>query len=387
MYRDLKTGHPLTRLLYVTPELCSQRYFREKLQVVYNQGELARIVIDEAHCISEWGHDFRRDFKLLSWFRDHFPSVPIMCLTATANERVKSDVLSTLGLDKTPERLKTFAMTAFRPNLHIEIRFTKDEDDRRLGDFVSWLRIVRERRKQEPRASELKALGERPENVPGIIYTMSRDECESLASQLRSEGIHARHFHAKLGKDEKEKLLSRWVNDEPGCDVIVATTAFGMGIDKNNVRFVVHWRLPQSFERYYQEAGRAGRDGNAAFCFMYYSREDMERISTFVSRHADRAKGGSGGGKTNAKARMRSLKELVEYCEQTDQCRHAAITTYFGEKESPNCDFACDYHKDPQGLRMRYVKGLADEEWISTQQQLGRFEDGVDDYDKYCWDD
>jgi len=277
IHQDLSTGHPLTRLLYVTPELCSGDFFRKRLMLVHEQKELARIVVDEAHCISEWGHDFRKDFKRLSWFRESFPDVPIMCLTATANDQVRRDVLNTLCLDKTPDKLKIFATTAHRPNLHLEIRFTSDEANDRYDDFVTWLQGVYERRATADRKPELEALGERVDGVPGIIYTISRDECESLAAALRHDGIGARPFHAKLTKETKEETLAKWIANEPGYSIIVATTAFGMGIDKDNVRFVAHWRMPKSFEGYYQEAGRAGRDGNASYCFLYYSREDRDR--------------------------------------------------------------------------------------------------------------
>ncbi|KAJ2980064.1 hypothetical protein NUW58_g7043 [Xylaria curta] len=357
---DLKTGHPRTRLLYVTPEFCASDRFRDQLQIVYDQRELARIAIDEAHCISEWGHDFRRDFKRLSWFRESFPEVPIMCLTATANDQVRNDVLHTLCLDTEPDRLKSFTMTAYRPNLHFEIRFTRDEDDRRLEDFLKWIRGVYERRAQEPRKTELDALGERLDNVPGIIYTISRDECENLAAQLRQEGIGAQPFHARLSKEVKEQTLAKWVSNEPNFDVIVATTAFGMGIDKNNVRFVVHWRLPKSFEGYYQEAGRAGRDGNASYCFLYYSREDRDRVCNLMMRDSK---------SSNWEARALSLKALSEYCENITTCRHKLICSYFGEGDTPACDYACDYHKDEADLQRRFLNGLASEEWVSTQRE------------------
>lgn len=370
IYRDLQTGHPRLRLLYVTPELCAVDRFRERLQVVYKQRELSRIAIDEAHCISEWGHDFRKDFKRLSWFRESFPEVPIMCLTATANVRVRKDVLSTLGLDAEPDRLRMFAMTANRPNLHFEIRFTQDQDDQRMDNFLRWIRGVYQRRAAEPRKAELN--GERIDNVPGIIYTISREECENLASQLRSEGIGAQPFHAKLSKERKEQTLAKWVSNEPGYDIIVATTAFGMGIDKLNVRFVCHWRLPKSFEGYYQEAGRAGRDGNAAYCFLYYSREDRDRVSGMVMR--DRQTPGS-----NFEARAKSLRALAEYCESTSACRHAMICKYFGESETPACDYACDWHKDASDLHRRFMRGLASEEFVSTQREEGLYEVDWDD--------
>ncbi|PHH85572.1 hypothetical protein CDD83_234 [Cordyceps sp. RAO-2017] len=371
IHRDLETGHPRTRLLYVTPELCSAPAFRDRLQLVYKQRELARVAIDEAHCISEWGHDFRKDFKRLSWFRETFPDVPIMCLTATANPQVRQDVLSVLRLDVTPERTTTFLMSPQRGNLHLEIRYTKDEDDNRLSDFLRWIRAVYDRRRAESRKSELAELGERPENVPGIIYTISRDECESLSAALRDEGIGARPFHAKLPKERKEDTLTRWINNEPGWDIIVATTAFGMGIDKNNVRFVVHWRIPKSFEGYYQEAGRAGRDGNASYCFMYYSREDLQRVSRMIR--------GDAKDDSNYGSRLRSLQALALYCENTDSCRHAAICKYFGETAVPECDFACDWHKDPHDLEMRFLRGLASAEWVSTQAMQGTYDGHYDE--------
>lgn len=369
--RDLQSGHPRIRLLYVTPELCSGLRFRERLQIVHKQKELARIAIDEAHCISEWGHDFRKDFKRLSWFRETFPDVPIMCLTATANPQVREDVLSILRLNATPEKTKMFLMSPKRGNLHLEIRYTKDEEDNRLSDFLRWIRGVYDRRRAEARKAELHQVGERVESVPGIIYTMSRDECESLSAALRDEGIGARPFHAKLPNEVKEETLSRWIKNEPGYDIIVATTAFGMGIDKNNVRFVVHWRLPKSFEGYYQEAGRAGRDGNASYCFLYYSREDLERVTRMI--RSDSKDG------TNLTARLKSLQDLAYYCENTKECRHATICKYFGEEEVPGCDFACDWHKDPKELDERCRRGLASEEWVSTQAMQGTYDNGYYD--------
>lgn len=369
--QDLETGHPRIRLLYVTPELCSGSRFRERLQLVHRQKELARVAIDEAHCISEWGHDFRKDFKRLSWFRETFPDVPIMCLTATANPKVRQDIMRILRLDASPERVKTFLMSPQRGNLHLEIRYTKDEDDNRLSDFLRWIRGVHDRRRAEPRKTELMRSGERVDNVSGIIYTISRDECESLSAALRDSGIGARPFHAKLPKDVKEDTLTRWINNEPGYDVIVATTAFGMGIDKNNVRFVVHWRLPKSFEGYYQEAGRAGRDGNASYCFLYYSREDLERVSRMI-KSDEKAE-------TNFEGRLRSLQALALYCENTEECRHAIICKYFGDASIPECDYACDWHKDAHDLELRCGRGLASEEWVSTQAMQGTYDDYYDD--------
>ena len=294
-----------------------------------------------------------------------------MCLTATANPKVRQDILDVLGLDSHSERVKTFLMSPERQNLHLEIRYTRDEDDNRLADFLRWIRGVYDRRRANDRKSELDQAGERPENVSGIIYTMSRDECESLSAALRDEGVGARPFHAKLPKDVKEDTLSRWINNEVGYDIIVATTAFGMGIDKNNVRFVVHWRLPKSFEGYYQEAGRAGRDGNASYCFLYYSREDLERNTRMIrsdSKNGD-----------NTDARLRSLQALAYYCEDIQQCRHALICNYFGEAKPTSCDFACDWHKDSDDLENRFMEGLASAQFVSTQAMQGTYDVYYDD--------
>ncbi|KAI4767330.1 ATP-dependent DNA helicase, partial [Aureobasidium sp. EXF-8846] len=178
---DLKTGHPRTRLLYVTPEFCAMDHFRHVLRVVHAQRELARIAIDEAHCISEWGHDFRPSFKELNFFKKEFPDVPIICCTATATQRVRDDIVATLQLDK--ENLKHFTMTTSRPNLHYEIRYKSDEEDH-YDDFLRWLKAAHARRKSPERAAELAARKERPTNVPGIIYTLYRRDCEILAERL-----------------------------------------------------------------------------------------------------------------------------------------------------------------------------------------------------------
>jgi RecQ family ATP-dependent DNA helicase len=379
---DLKCGHPLTRLLYVTPEYCQSDFFREILRTVHSQRELARIAVDEAHCVSEWGHDFRPSFQQLSWFKSEFPDVPIICLTATATARVRNDIIQTLGLDE--KKLKMFRMTTSRPNLHYEVRFKSDDQDH-YPDFLRWLKAAHARRAQNPdRATQLASQNQRADNVPGIIYTLFRKDCESLAARLRADGIGAKPYHAGLPHADRADALSNWVANAEGYDVIVATTAFGMGIDKENVRFVVHWQIPKSFEGFYQEAGRAGRDGKASVCMLYYGREDADRAGAALSRDVARRpqKGKDlAGQQAQLMHRGKSLEALVWYCETTNRCRHKLIANYFADEGDTPCDYACDWCKDAVRLVKRKECGLASHEWISTQKQMGKFDVNADEYD------
>ena len=319
-------------------------------------------------------------FLQLNFFKNEFPDVPLICCTATATERVRDDVINVLGLDRT--NLKCFTMTTSRPNLHFEIRFTRADEDH-YYDFLKWMRATYERRRTSAaRSAELREKQERITSVPGIIYTLYRKDTEALAARLTSDGIGAKPYHAGLTPAQKENHLAGWIANKEGYDIIVATTAFGMGIDKDNVRFVVHWQIPKSFEGFYQEAGRAGRDGKASVCMLYYGREDRDRAAAMLAK--DQARQPSKGTGVAAQQqqllnRAKSLQALVEYCESTDTCRHKLIAVYFADEGETPCEFACDWCKDARAVVVRKERGLASEEWVSTQRDLGRYE--VDGYE------
>ncbi|GAD93214.1 RecQ family helicase RecQ, putative [Paecilomyces variotii No. 5] len=395
---DLLSGHPRIRLLYVTPELCLTETFRRTLKTMHSQGELNRIAIDEAHCISEWGHDFRPAYKELSWFKQALvnPPVPISALTATATPPVRTDIINLLGLD--PGTLRTFNTPSARPNIHYEVRYLMDSADdcstapSPLDDLLMWLDSIQRRRQARVStnpgddSAQLKAADIKLKPMSGIIYAPTRFICENLAKALAGSGnrIKALAYHAGLQAAERSRIQAMWMSDRPVCGtddddaaflIIVATNAFGMGIDNPDVRFVVHWHLPRSFEGFVQESGRAGRDGRAAISLVYYNPLQRDRAYELMQMDYEKTVAKSKPGLTSAKvknhqARMDSFKKVVRYCETTTRCRHEIIKEYSGDLDlemmgsqvpreynptqagqdssfptSP-CDFACDFCKE-----------------------------------------
>jgi RecQ family ATP-dependent DNA helicase len=347
--RDAKRGHPKMKMLYVTPELCSRDWFRQLLQTIHSHGQLSRFVIDEAHCVSQWGHDFRKDYLGLRYFREQFPTVPILCATATATSHVRNDIIQTMGMDKS--RLRIFTVPTCRPNLHFEVRFKPQRGGDKYDDMLKCLKRIYARRRVPARSEELLQHKERIENVSGIIYAFTRDSCDSLADMLTKDGVGAKTYHAKLSSDKKKDHLNGWLENREGYDVIVATTAFGMGIDKEDVRFVVHYDIPKTFEGFYQEAGRAGRDGKASLCLLYYDHDNRDFMRTIVQASRPKSKPDAGARIINFEGREKSFEALVQYCLRTDRCRHQMIADYLEDEQTPKCDWACDWHKDPDKLR------------------------------------
>lgn len=313
VWNMLRETHPeqYIQLFYVTPEMITKsQKLLDVLSNLHGRRKLARIVIDEAHCVSQWGHDFRPDYKALGHLRQRFPGVPVMALTATATENVKVDVIHNLGI----ENCEVFTQSFNRPNLSYEVRSKGKKKD--VMDSMATT-IMNQYNGQS-----------------GIIYTLSRKGCEQVAAQLRNDyGIKAYHYHAGLPPAEKKEVQQAWQSGK--WKVIVATIAFGMGIDKADVRYVIHHTVPKSLEGYYQETGRAGRDGLKSGCYLYYGYQDICALQKFIED--------SDGSEEQKERQRRMLKRVVQFAENNSDCRRAEILGYFGEKfNKEDCNSTCD---------------------------------------------
>ncbi|MEI8289207.1 MAG: DNA helicase RecQ [Verrucomicrobiota bacterium] len=286
------------KLLYVAPERLMLSGFLEDLK----KWNVNLFAIDEAHCVSEWGHDFRPEYRQLATLRDQFPGVPLMALTATATERVRADIVEQLHLENPADYVASFN----RPNLTYRVA-AKSGSYEQMVDFIK-------ARKGEG----------------GIIYCQARKTTETLARKLTGDGINARPYHAGLTADERSGNQEKFLRDE--TRVICATIAFGMGINKPNVRFVIHYDLPKNIEGYYQETGRAGRDGLPGECLLMFSPGDRVKQMRFIDEKPDPQE------RDIARAQ---LEQMIHYAEIAS-CRREFLLGYFGEKTSePNCG-GCD---------------------------------------------
>ncbi|MFZ5453613.1 MAG: DNA helicase RecQ [Thermodesulfobacteriota bacterium] len=286
------------KILYAAPE----RLIIPEFQLFLQKINVSLIAIDESHCISEWGHDFRPDYRNLKALREMFPRVPAMALTATATPRVREDIIGQLSLEKAQIFISSFN----RPNLAYIVLPQK-------GAYGQLLEILEE----HPREA-------------AIIYCFSRKDTEHLAADLREEGFKALAYHAGLENEERRLNQEKFIRDE--AQIIVATIAFGMGIDKPDVRLVIHYHLPKSIEGYYQETGRAGRDGLPSKCVLFYSYADAIKQEYFLKQIED---------ESERRHAYQKLEQMVEYCELAT-CRRQHLLAYFGEEyREQNCH-ACD---------------------------------------------
>ena len=292
------------KILYLAPERLSLSGFRHFLRTVH----VSLIAIDEAHCISEWGHDFRPDYRNLKPLRNDFPDVPMIALTATATEKVREDIIAQLDFRQTQEFLSSFN----RANLTYYVQHKN-------AAFSALLALIRKHKDQ-----------------PTIIYCFSRKETEMMAADLSANGLNALPYHAGLDNSVRKETQEKFIRDQ--VPIIVATIAFGMGIDKPDIRLVVHYDLPKSIEGYYQETGRAGRDGLPSECVLFYSYNDKVKQDYFINKIED---------DTERENAQQKLAQVVQFSE-LQTCRRKYLLEYFGEKwDKVGCG-GCDVCLTPQ---------------------------------------
>lgn len=322
--RELNSDYCKFKLLYVTPEkVAKSDVLLRQLESLHARELLARIVIDEAHCVSQWGHDFRPDYQGLGILKQKFPSTPVLALTATATASVKEDVVRALAL----VNCIIFRQSFNRPNLRYSVI---PKTKKCLEDIDKFIK-------------------ENHFDECGIIYCLSRMDCEKVAEKLQEYGHKAAFYHGSMDPAQRAFVQKQWSKDE--INIICATVAFGMGINKPDVRFVIHHSLPKSIEGYHQECGRAGRDGQHSSCVLYYSYSDYIRVKHMISQGAvEQSPFSNGYNRINMANSGRVLEtntdnllRMVSYCENDVDCRRLLQLVHFGEKfDSNNCGKTCD---------------------------------------------
>ena len=330
-FRGLYRGE--YRLLYIAPERLMMPGFLERLPEL----NIQQIAVDEAHCISEWGHDFRPEYRQLAGLREHLPNVPFLALTATATLRVREDIVRLLQLREP----RCYTASFNRPNLTYRI-IPKNKPTQQVVDWIE----------QHPDDS-------------GIVYCASRKSTEAVAEKLKAAGIPALPYHAGLDADVRDKTQEKFLRDK--TRVICATVAFGMGVHKPNVRFVIHFDLPKNIEGYYQETGRAGRDGLPGECVLFYSSADAIKQRTFIEEKTDREE---------QRIARDQLQQMIHYAE-SGACRRSTLLAYFGETFSEVPCGGCDNCLDP---REQFDGTLAAQKFLSCiyrLRQASRFSVGL----------
>ncbi|MEO6861177.1 MAG: DNA helicase RecQ, partial [Microcoleus sp.] len=293
------------KLLYVAPERLLGERFLPFLDIVASKLGISAFAIDEAHCVSEWGHDFRPEYRQMERVRDRYPDIPIMGLTATATERVRQDIIQQLTLRNPYIHVASFN----RPNLYYEVR------PKTKHSFAEVLQIIQKK------------------GGSGIIYCLSRKKVDEVAYKLQQNGIQALPYHAGMNDVDRSTNQTRFIRDD--VQVMVATVAFGMGINKPDVRFVIHHDLPKNLEGYYQESGRAGRDNEPSHCTLFFGFGDVKTIEYIIEQKPDQQE---------QRIARQQLRRVINYAESSD-CRRTVQLSYFGDSfpgDCGNCDNCCN---------------------------------------------
>lgn len=288
-------------LLYVSPE----KMISADMNNLLSNVKINLFAIDEAHCISSWGHDFRPDYTMLSFIKKRFPQIPVLALTATADKITRNDIIKLLAIPEAEQFIDSFD----RPNIRLEVR----PGQRRREQIIQFIK-------------------ERP-SESGILYCLSRKSTEELAQKLRQSGINAAPYHAGLSAAERTRVQEDFIKDE--IPVICATIAFGMGIDKSNVRWVIHYNMPKNIEGYYQEIGRSGRDGTDARAVLFYSYSDVMMLQDIITQN----------GSENEDIQLSKLDRMRQYAE-AQACRRRILLNYFNESLTTDCG-NCDVCENP----------------------------------------
>jgi ATP-dependent DNA helicase RecQ len=292
-----KVANGILKLLYIAPESLPN------IQNLLSERYVSCVAVDEAHCISSWGHDFRPSYQQLSFFKKQLPNTPIIALTATADKATRQDIANQLMISEAPQFISSFD----RKNISLEVR----PADKRVDQILSYI-------KSKPGES-------------GIIYCLSRKSTEQVAKKLKEKGLRAEAYHAGLNIDKRSKIQDDFIHDHN--QIVCATVAFGMGIDKSNVRWVIHHNMPKNLEGYYQEIGRAGRDGLPSSALLFNTFADMIQLRRFIQ------------GTANEEMQSAKLDRMKQFADATS-CRRKVLLSYFGELLATNCG-NCDVCKNP----------------------------------------